>query len=282
MQESPDLAPFLEETFHGTSPTIAAQRAPRSAVPAASDMLTLGFEDELTEEEELVGFSVPSPASATQGMRDTALCLLKADMLSMDAPPDVQKLELESVKRERRTLMESLAALKADQGSAGNERQMSDIARLRHELKSKQEKVNELKQARVAFFQRLSMQMPVPCMDVLCNFSALFSLFSQHIRPQTAEMCGVIGSLHCCEVACATGSDEQTLCNPDARQTRSCPGAHEAVQNWRKVRLHQQPPLQQCNEHASCGHRKLQMQRGSWYAWPSQARIAQPLCRTAG
>ena len=181
MQESPDLAPFLEETFHGTSPTIAAQRAPRSAAAAASDMLTLGFEDELTEEEELVNHSFPSTASATQGIRHTALCLLKTHMLSMDAPPDVQKLELESVKRERRALMDSLAALKADQGSAGNERQMADIARLRHELKSKQEKVNELKQARVAFFQRLSMQMPVPCMHVLYDFSALFSLFSQHI-----------------------------------------------------------------------------------------------------
>lgn len=116
-------------------------------------MLTLGFEDELTEEEELVSCSVSSTASATQDMRHTAPSLLKAHMLSMDAPSDVQKLELESVKRERRALMDSLAALKADQGSAGNERQMADIARLRHELKSKQEKVNELKQARVALFQ---------------------------------------------------------------------------------------------------------------------------------
>ena len=144
-------------------------------------MLTLGFEDELTEEEELVSCSVSSTASATQDMRHTAPSLLKAHMLSMDAPSDVQKLELESVKRERRALMDSLAALKADQGSAGNERQMADIARLRHELKSKQEKVNELKQARVALFQKLSMQIWVPCMTVLCNYSALFRPSSQHI-----------------------------------------------------------------------------------------------------
>ena len=182
MQESPDLAPFLEETFHGTSPTIAAQRAPRSAAAAASDMLTLGFEDELTEEEELVSVSVLSTASATQGIRHSVLSLLKAHMLSMDAPPDAQKLELESVKRERRALMDSLAALKADQGSAGNERQMADIARLRHELESKQEKVNELKQARVALFKKLSMQMCIPCMNVLCRSLALFGLSSQHIR----------------------------------------------------------------------------------------------------
>ena len=73
----------------------------------------------------------------------------------------MQKLELESVKRERRALMDSLAALKADQGNAGTERQMADIARLRHELKSKQEKVNELKQARVAILQHLRLQMHV-------------------------------------------------------------------------------------------------------------------------
>ena len=172
MQESPDLAPFLEETFHGTSPTIAAQRAPRSAAAAASDMLTLGFEDELTEEEELVRFSIPSTASATP----MALCLLKAGMLSIDVSPDVQRLELESVKRERRALMDSLAALKADQGSAGNERQMADIARLRHELKSKQEKVNELKQARMAPFQDVSLAwhanafaMPECASPLLCS-----------------------------------------------------------------------------------------------------------------
>lgn len=50
------------------------------------------------------------------------------------------------MKRERRALMDSLAALKVDQGKAGSERQMSDIARLRQELESKQEKVNELRQ----------------------------------------------------------------------------------------------------------------------------------------
>ena len=62
-------------------------------------------------------------------------------------PCDLQKLELESVKRERRALMDSLASLKADQGKAGSERQMADIIRLRRELESKQEKINELRQA---------------------------------------------------------------------------------------------------------------------------------------
>ncbi|CAL5218617.1 g317 [Coccomyxa viridis] len=106
LKEDPELATFLEEAFNSASPTIAARRPPTAG---AADMLTLGIDDELTEEEEL-------------------------------------KLELESVKRERRALMDSLAALKADQGKAGSERQMSDIARLRRELESKQEKMNELRQ----------------------------------------------------------------------------------------------------------------------------------------
>ena len=95
MQVDPELATFLEEAFHSTSPTIAARRPPTAAA-AATDMLTLGIDDELTEEEEL---------------------------------------------------MDSLAALKADQGKAGSERQMADIARLRQELESKQEKINELREA---------------------------------------------------------------------------------------------------------------------------------------
>ena len=37
-------------------------------------MLTLGFEDELTEEEELVSMSGPGTASATPGMKHIALC----------------------------------------------------------------------------------------------------------------------------------------------------------------------------------------------------------------
>ena len=244
-------------------------------------MLTLGFEDELTEEEELVNHSFPSTASATQGIRHTALCLLMAHMLSMDAPRDVQKLELESVKRERRTLMDSLAALKADQGSAGNERQMADITRLRHELKSKQEKVNELKQARGC--PLFNVKHANACIMHECAVQLLCSAWS--LQPayqytagrekQVTHMCCAIGSLHGLEVACAPGSDEQPLCSPHARHSCSCRGAHEAIPDRREVRWYQQLPLQQCTEHASCGRRKLQMQRGSWSAWPSQAKIAQ-------
>ena len=56
-----------------------------------------------------------------------------------------QRMELESVKRERRTLLASLAALKNDQGKGGSELQQEDIGRLRSELEAKKEKVNELK-----------------------------------------------------------------------------------------------------------------------------------------
>jgi hypothetical protein len=43
--------------------------------------------------------------------------------------------------------MDSLAALKGDQGKAGSELQMADITRLRRELEVKQEKINEIRQA---------------------------------------------------------------------------------------------------------------------------------------
>ena len=58
------------------------------------------------------------------------------------------------MKRERRALMDSLASLKADQGKAGSERQMADIIRLRRELESKQEKINELRQACMLFSRK--------------------------------------------------------------------------------------------------------------------------------
>lgn len=61
---------------------------------------------------------------------------------------NLQRLELESAKRERRALMDSLAALKGDQGKAGSDLQEADISRLRRELEVKQEKINELRQAR--------------------------------------------------------------------------------------------------------------------------------------
>lgn len=49
------------------------------------------------------------------------------------------------MKRERRTLLASLAALKNDQGKGGSELQQEDIGRLRRELEAKKEKVNELR-----------------------------------------------------------------------------------------------------------------------------------------
>ena len=61
---------------------------------------------------------------------------------------DLQRMELESAKRDRRALMDSLAALKGDQGKAGSELQEADISRLRRELEIKQEKLNDLRQAR--------------------------------------------------------------------------------------------------------------------------------------
>ena len=58
----------------------------------------------------------------------------------------MQRMELESVKRERASLLQSLASLKADQGKSGRDLQSDDIRRLRKEMELKKDKVNELRQ----------------------------------------------------------------------------------------------------------------------------------------
>ena len=50
------------------------------------------------------------------------------------------------MKRERRGLMASLAALKGDQGKGGSELQAEDVARLRHETEAKKDVLNQLRQ----------------------------------------------------------------------------------------------------------------------------------------
>ena len=79
MQVDPELATFLEEAFHSTSPTIAARRPPTAAA-AATNMLTLGIDDELTEEEELVGSNHASPTHADLLAENKSIfkCLLLA------------------------------------------------------------------------------------------------------------------------------------------------------------------------------------------------------------
>lgn len=61
-----------------------------------------------------------------------------------------QRLELELVKRERSSLMDALAALKADEGRGGSSMQAQDLRRLRHELQLKQDRLNELHSVRAA------------------------------------------------------------------------------------------------------------------------------------
>ena len=50
------------------------------------------------------------------------------------------------MKRERASLLQSLASLKADQGKSGRDLQSDDIRRLRKEMELKKDKVNELRQ----------------------------------------------------------------------------------------------------------------------------------------
>lgn len=63
----------------------------------------------------------------------------------------MQRMELESVKRERASLLQSLASLKADQGKSGRDLQSDDIRRLRKEMELKKDKVNELRQVQCPF-----------------------------------------------------------------------------------------------------------------------------------
>ena len=54
------------------------------------------------------------------------------------------------MKRERSSLMDALAALKADEGRGGSSMQAQDLRRLRHELQLKQDRLNELHSVRAA------------------------------------------------------------------------------------------------------------------------------------
>ncbi|WIA19827.1 hypothetical protein OEZ85_005735 [Tetradesmus obliquus] len=54
-------------------------------------------------------------------------------------------IELESVKRERQQLLESISQVKAESGTAGGEAQQADIRQLLKELELKKAKLNELK-----------------------------------------------------------------------------------------------------------------------------------------
>lgn len=59
----------------------------------------------------------------------------------------MQRAELERVKAERASLLESLAKLHMDQGKSGGSLQQEDIRLLRREIEAKKEKLNELHEA---------------------------------------------------------------------------------------------------------------------------------------
>ncbi len=78
-----------------------------------------------------------------------------------------QRMELESVKRERAGLLQSLASLKADQGKSGRDLQSDDIRRLRKEMELKKDKVNELRQVRISRMERHVSEW-VRCHSLIC------------------------------------------------------------------------------------------------------------------
>ncbi|KAL4440036.1 hypothetical protein ABPG75_003037 [Micractinium tetrahymenae] len=69
---------------------------------------------------------------------------------------DRVRAELERVKAERATLLDSLAKLRNDAGKSGGELQQEDIRLLRRELEAKKEKLNELRRAATALDETLA------------------------------------------------------------------------------------------------------------------------------
>ncbi|KAK9834194.1 hypothetical protein WJX81_007569 [Elliptochloris bilobata] len=114
LKAEPDLARLVGEepeayaSAGGADGGRAADATPRAPPPPTRDLLSASpYEEELSEAEEL-------------------------------------RLELELVKRERSGLMDALAALKADEARGGSHMQALDLRRLRHELRLKQDRLNEL------------------------------------------------------------------------------------------------------------------------------------------
>lgn len=125
LKSAPELAKLMGEELPdpagdgGTLTAVGPGFSPASAGAQGGLDNPLGFDDELTEEDEL-------------------------------------RMELEAVKKERTQLMASLAQIKADSGKAGGELQAEDVRRLRKELELKLQKLNELKRESRRFEHQIS------------------------------------------------------------------------------------------------------------------------------
>ena len=132
LQADPTLARYMDEeaaASPGGAGSRAASPGPRNIIDAAL------LEEELTEEQLLVRCMLQDEEGTSRSATlSKALC--------------AQNQELEAVKRERASLLKSLAALKASQEKTGAKIQEEDIKLLRQELDVKMAKVNELREVR--------------------------------------------------------------------------------------------------------------------------------------
>eukprot|EP00877_Chromochloris_zofingiensis_P014096 jgi/Chrzof1/8940/Cz03g30020.t1 len=95
------------------------------------------------------------PLNSTSGATQPSRVPVKAAGQLFDTPRGFEEetvtddhalaVELDSVKRERQSLLESIAHVKAEAGTAGGEAQQADIRQLLTELELKKSKLNELK-----------------------------------------------------------------------------------------------------------------------------------------
>eukprot|EP00891_Asterochloris_glomerata_P003644 jgi/Astpho2/3644/fgenesh1_pg.00059_%23_6_t len=147
---APELAKLMGEELPdpagdgGTLTAVGPGFSPASAGAQGGLDNPLGFDDELTEEDEL--------HTDTEVVRSVCNFLFSP----FTATACVQRMELEAVKKERTQLMASLAQIKADSGKAGGELQAEDVRRLRKELELKLQKLNELKRESRRFEHQIS------------------------------------------------------------------------------------------------------------------------------
>ncbi|CAD7697333.1 unnamed protein product, partial [Ostreobium quekettii] len=97
-----------------------------------------------------------------------------------------RQLELGDVKRERQVLMQSIAQVKQDAGTAGGEAQQNDIKQLVKELELKKQKLNELtqeSQQKENLLDHLK-NTSVDCKKMMTSDSSAEIAYIQHLKSE--------------------------------------------------------------------------------------------------
>lgn len=189
LQSAPELARLLGEDIDGEQTALfenhnktgTSNRGPGYSVQGVKgggshatspDNPALAAEEELTEEDELVGRTCKNTHLLRRGIYLSAVLAQTLELSYQISPAFtanipcasilhkagtavsasfiiariwLQRTELEAVKRERSHLMTSLAEIKTQSGKAGGELQQEDVRRLRKEVELKMEKLNEIR-----------------------------------------------------------------------------------------------------------------------------------------